>query len=83
MIPPILLRLKIGKRRIVVPLFLLWPLAILLAPIAIIICITLAICNRQARYLTLLHKLYIMTCALRGLEIDVKDKEDVVLISIK
>lgn len=83
MIPPSLLLLKIGKRRIVIPLFLLWPLAILLAPIAIIVCITFAICTRQARCLTLVQKLYAMICALRGLEVDVNGKGNGVLISIK
>lgn len=85
MIPPALLQLKIGERRprIIIPLFLLWPLAIILAPVVLIVCAFYAICTRQMNVLKTGLAFHSLVCSLRGLVVDVKSGEDSVFISIK
>jgi hypothetical protein len=85
MIPPSLVYLKIGrwKRMSILPVFLLWPLALLFAPIVILVSIVYALWTRRTRFLTSTGKLYALLCSLKGLNIDVKDRDDSIFISIK
>ena len=85
MIPPSLLVLKIGQRgrHISIPVFLLWPGALLLAPAVLIFGAVCAARTGRIRYMTAAPKFYSLVCALRGLDVDVNDRDDSVFISIR
>ncbi len=79
MIPPMIMWLKIQWFGIWVPLFLLWPIVlVLLLLILPLVFIGMAIAGRISRFwiaLRLVLAAYTMVCALRGLRIDIH-KED-------
>ena len=79
MIPPMVMWLKIQWFGIWVPLFLLWPIAlVLLLLIMPLVFIGMAIVGRISRFwvaLRLVVVAYAIVCALRGLQIEIH-KED-------
>lgn len=85
MIPPVLLQLRIGERGrcLYIPLFLLWPFAIVIAPIAMVGCVIWAAVARRPQLLWAGLKVHNLVCSLRGLRIDVKDGKNSIFISIK
>lgn len=76
MIPPSLAYLRINGFGIWLPLFLLWPIALLAAPILLIV----SLFTRKP--LGFLTGSYALACALRGTLIDVEQPDNIVKIRI-
>lgn len=89
MFPPLLLRLRLqspehGWPTLWLPLFLLWPLLLLLlVPLALIVLLVAIVLDpRQTpRVFELAGALFALVCGLRGLHIDVVGRRAQVLIS--
>lgn len=89
--PPLLMRLRVYDRRhrigLWIPLFLLFPIvlaiAIILTPLVLIAVILLWPFGWGRPALVLGPTVARCLCALRGLEVDVKEGKELVLISFK
>jgi hypothetical protein len=86
--PPLLLRLRVRTPEhdwptLWLPLFLVWLLLLLLAPLALIVLLVASVFDprQTARVLELVGALLAVVCALRGLHIDVVDRRAQLLIS--
>ncbi len=86
--PPSILRLRIHDKQhhfgLWLPLLLIWPFALLLGllllPLVLIAMIVLLICGWGLQPLLLGPRLFVLLCALRGLEVNVRDGSNQVLI---
>ena len=90
--PPAILRLRVcggsGQRvRLWIPLFLLWPLALALALLALPILLVAALVTRRGsrprRIVRALPAIWPAICAARGLLVDVEDAEHSVHIALR
>ena len=79
MIPPSLLLIRVGRVPIVIPLLLLWPLAVGLLAIGLSIGLVLYLLTLRPRkawlVLAAVPRMYAFFAAFRGLTIDVKGKK--------
>jgi len=89
--PPLVLRVRVvedGRRkvRLWIPLFLLWPgvllLLVALAPFAVVAALVLWRKGTGRRILLAAPLCVDALCAMRGLEVNVVDKDDRVYVSI-
>ncbi len=71
MIPPILLRLRVGPRSLWLPLFLLWPFWFLVGILALPLAVVLLPFRRGRRWIKVGWAAYRTLCAARGLHLDV------------
>ena len=87
MIPPSLLLIRMGRFPIVIPLLLLWPIALALLAIGLPISIALFLLTFRPRkawlVLAAVARIYALYAAFRGLTIDVKGKNRWVQIIIR
>ena len=78
MIPPSLLLIRIGRFPIIIPLLLLWPFAVILLALGLMLGLLVFLLTfrpRKAwRVLGAMRRAYALFAALRGLTIDVKRK---------
>lgn len=90
-LPPLSLYLNIAseghkKRRIWVPLFLVWlillPLAILVASVMLVYSLVMAVKLRRLRCVMLVPRSYALMCSLRGLRLDIDEPGSKVFISV-
>ena len=85
--PPMLLKLRFGKFRLWLPLFLVGPLflagALLLLPLVLLAAIILLPFGWSLAVLMLGPAIMRIICALRGLQVDVDDGKEKVYISFK
>ena len=87
--PPCILRIRVvrrGRRRIALwlPLFLLWPLLLALAPLLLFVMFLYAIRQRHGGRRNILRSLPVLCgvlCALRGLRVHVGQRDEGFLVS--
>ena len=82
MIPPVLVRLHVGRLRLWLPVILLWPLWGLIFILGIVVAPLFLVFRRGRRWLRVGIAGCRMLCALRGLEVQVRHGQDGVRIKV-
>jgi len=86
MIPPMLMRVRVKERgkkgfRLWLPLFLIWPLGLLVFLLSLPFLVVLSVFHSKSRRMVIaLPALFRTICGLRGLRVEVEDDEEEVFV---
>lgn len=82
MMPPVLVRFGLGRRRFWLPVILLWPFGLLGLAVALLLLPVLVLFRRGRAWIRFGWASYRMLCSLRGLRVDVASPDQSVHINI-
>ncbi len=85
MIPPILMRIRIRRIGLWLPVFLVWPILLVLWLLLLPFVLVWAVATGRLRrgwLMVLAPVVYRVICAMRGFQVDVRDDQNTVQISI-